>query len=175
MPQTHARDRLLALKTADPENIVYRSELVAVLGRLGRLEETEKKPEAAHAAFEEAYRLAKENLEIDETSELRRASLAKLPPRVGQVELAVEMADRLAAGLKVDNEIWVELACCYALSARAQPARAKECEEKAINAVESAIKGGFRDKIALKVEPDLDPIRQRKEFQDALGIITPPS
>ena len=173
-----ARDELLALKKADPQNIFYRGELVSVLGRLGRLEETEKKPDAARAAFEEAYRLAEENFRIDEASELRRVSLVKLLPRVGQVERAVELAERIAAGLKVDNEIWVELACSYALSARAQPPeraeRAQEYKKKAVKAVESAIKGGFRDKIALEVEPDLEPIRQSEEFQDVLRGMPPP-
>lgn len=167
------------LKTADPQNIFYRGELVSVLGRLGRLEETEKNPEAARAAFEEAYRLAEENFRIDETSQLRRVSLVKLLPRVGQVERAVEMSKRIAAGLTVDNEIWIELACCYALSARAQPLeqaeRAQEYQKMAVSAVESAIKGGFRDKIALEIEPDLDPIRQREDFQDLLRRMPPPS
>ena len=98
-----ARDLLMALKAADPQNIYYRSELVVVLGRLGRLEETEQKRDAARSAFEEATRLAEENFQVDEKNDLRRMALLKLLPRVGQVERALEMAERMAAGPKVDS------------------------------------------------------------------------
>ena len=109
-----ARDLLVVLKTADPQNIYYRSELVVLLGRLGRLEETGQQPGAARSAFEEAYRLAEENYRVDEKNDLRRMALLRLLPRVGQVERALEMAERMAAGPKVDTELWVDLACCYA-------------------------------------------------------------
>ena len=163
-----ARDLLVALKAADPQNIYYRSELVVLLGRLGRLEETEQHPGAARSAFEEAYRLAEENYRVDEKNDLRRMALLKLLPRVGQVERALEMAERMAAGPKVDAELWVELACCYAQCARSLPPEKAEprgaCQIKAVDAVRSAIRGGFRDKIALEIEPDLDPIRQPRRL-----------
>jgi tetratricopeptide (TPR) repeat protein/tRNA A-37 threonylcarbamoyl transferase component Bud32 len=167
-----ARDLFVALKTADPQNIYYRSELVVLLGRLGRLEETAQQPGAARSAFLEAYRLAEENYRIDEKNDVRRMALLKLLPRVGQVERALEMADRIAAGPKVDSELWVELACCYAQCARSLPPEkaegARACQIKAVDAVRSAIRGGFRDKIALEIEPDLDPIRPRDDFQEVL-------
>ena len=75
-----ARDLLVALKTADPQNIYYRSELVVLLGRLGRLEEIAQQPGAARSAFEEAYRLAEENYRVDEKNDLRRMALVKLLP-----------------------------------------------------------------------------------------------
>jgi tetratricopeptide (TPR) repeat protein/tRNA A-37 threonylcarbamoyl transferase component Bud32 len=173
-----ARDEFLALKTADPQNIYYRSELVVVLGRLGRLEDTEQKPDAARLAFEEATRLAEENFRVDEKNDLRRMALLKLLPRVGQVERALEMAERMAAGPKVDAELWVDLACCYAQCARSEPPekakQASACQLKAVDAVRRATRSGFRDKIALEVEPDLDPIRSRDDFQTLLREMPPP-
>ena len=167
-----ARDLLVVLATADPQNIYYRSELVELLGRLGRLEETAQQPGAARSAFEEAYRLAEENYRVDEKNDLRRMALLELLPRVGQVERALEMAERMAAGPKVDPELWVELACCYArcapIVAGCKGRSSRDCQTKAVDAVRAAIRGGFRDKIALEIEPDLDPLRPRPDFQAVL-------
>ena len=75
-------------------------------------------------------------------------------------------------GPKSTPELWVELACCYAQCARSLPPEkaeaARACQIKAVDAVRSAIRGGFRDKIALEIEPDLDPIRPRDDFQAVL-------
>jgi tetratricopeptide (TPR) repeat protein len=174
-----ARDDLDAVIAADPQNTYPRIELAQVLSRLGRLEESEHKPEAARKAFERAAQVAEQNFRVDDKNTRRKMALMIVLPRVGQVDRGAEMADQLIAGPNVDPQIWVDAACTYAQSAKAQPPdraeRAQVFQVKAVDAVRSAIKAGFREKISLEIEPDLDPIRHRDDFQSLLREMPPPA
>ena len=44
---------------------------------------------------------------------------------------------------------------------------------KAVDAVRTAVREGFRDRVYLETEPDLEPIRNRDDFKQILGEIRP--
>jgi hypothetical protein len=45
---------------------------------------------------------------------------------------------------------------------------------KAVDAVRTAVREGFRDRVYLETEPDLEPIRNRDDFKALLGEIQAP-
>jgi imidazolonepropionase-like amidohydrolase len=56
------------------------------------------------------------------------------------------------------------------------PAHAEQIQTalvKAVAAVRTAVGEGFRDRVYLETEPDLDPIRNRDDFKQILGDIRP--
>ena len=71
----------------------------------------------------------------------------------------LELADRFRAGPNVDRELRTYLARGYAQIATAIPAdqaeRVQTALVKSVDAVRTAIKEGFRDRVYLETEPDL--------------------
>ncbi len=172
------RNLYAGLAKADERNAAYRGELAIATARLARLADAEKKPELSRREFEEAARLAEENYRIDEKNDLRRVDLMLLRPHVGQIDLAVDDADRFAAGPKVDAELWTYLAETYAQCARALPPEKAERSQvllaKAVDAVRQAIRLGFRDRAVLELDHGLDPLRGRDDFKALLRDLPPP-
>jgi hypothetical protein len=88
---------------------------------------------------------------------------------VGQIDKAAGIADRFSAGPKLDNELRLDIAQCYAQCARRVPdgqaARKAGFQLKGIEVLRAAVANGFRDRVSLETEPDLDPLRTREDFQ----------
>lgn len=164
-----ARDVFDDLRKRDEGIAVHRVQLALVHHRLGQLAELEGKPDLAREEFEEAARRAEENARLDPDNDLRRYELAYMLLRTGQVarvDRAVEVADRLEAGPRVDAEARIFLARCYAQASRTLPhERSGALLDKAIESIRKAIGQGFADRLILEGEPDLAPIRDRDEFR----------
>jgi hypothetical protein len=92
---------------------------------------------------------------------------------VGQIDKAAGIADRFSAGPRLDNELRLEIARCYAQCARGaqdgQAARKAGFQLKAIEVLRAAVANGFRDRVDLDTEPDLDPLRSREDFQSLVA------
>jgi tetratricopeptide (TPR) repeat protein len=165
------------LARADSKNVYFRRELLAATVRLAQLADIEKKPELARKEYDEAAKLADEIFRVDEKNDLRRIELMLVLPHVNQVDRALKFADTLAAGPKVDPELWTYLARTYAQCARALPPEKVEqaplLQRKAVEAIEKAIGLGFRDRAVLDLEHDLNPLRNRDDFKAALSKVPP--
>jgi tetratricopeptide (TPR) repeat protein/tRNA A-37 threonylcarbamoyl transferase component Bud32 len=166
------------LARADERNAYQRREFFASTLRLAQLADVEKTPELARKHYEEAARLAEDMYRLDLKNDLRRIELMLVLPHVNQVDRALEYADKLAAGPKVDPELWTYLARTYAQCAKTLPPEKGEqiqrLQGKAVDAIEKAIALGFRDRAVLDLEHDLEPLRNRDDFKAALGKVPPP-
>ena len=91
---------------------------------------------------------------------------------MGEVDEAVETADSLASRPKVDPELQIELARCYAIASRTLPGqdsrRVEALRLRAMDCLRSAVKDGYRDRGYLGAEPDLGPLREREDFRTLL-------
>ena len=158
---------------ADPDLATQKRELAAATARIAQLADVANNPDLARKEYEKAVSLAEELYKLDEKNDLRVTELMLLLPHVGQVNRALEMADRLAAGPKIDTELWTYLAQVYAQAARSLPpqqaGKAGDLESKAMNALRQAVKQGFRDRTVLDYEHDLDPLRNREDFKALLN------
>jgi hypothetical protein len=98
----------------------------------------------------------------------RAATLARLGRHARATAEADELA-RLAPGSGGDL---YDLACVFALSASAvgaEPALRESYGARAMGLLLRAVQTGYRDAAHLKQDADLDPIRNRSDFQ---GLIT---
>ena len=172
-----SREIRTSLVDADPKNTVRRRDLGVSLYHLGNLADREKDPKAAREAFEAAYKVQQALVDLDEKNDKRLYELAPTLAHVGQVDKAAELADRLGAGPNVDNELRVALARCYAQCARATPpeksGRARTFLVKAVETLRAAVKEGYRDRVTLEAEPDLDPLRGLEEFRTLVAGVRP--
>jgi tRNA A-37 threonylcarbamoyl transferase component Bud32/tetratricopeptide (TPR) repeat protein len=171
-----ARDVFADLAKRDKGIVSHRVHLARVHDRLGQLAEAEGRADLARQEFEEAARRVEENAGLDPDNDLRRYELAYMLPRAGgvaRVDRAVEVADRLAAGTRVDAESQIFLAQAYAQASRALPPeqadRAAALVGKAVESIRKAIGQSFADRLVLEGEPDLAPIRGGDAFRALLG------
>ena len=160
------------------------------------------KGDVAHAQYRAAtayLRLSKkqESDDLYEKSlilrrELAISPIAKLPEidlivTLARCGLHAEAAARMDAILTippVDNQIYFQAACAYALAAGAvgagKPADARSEDEKtlarkytdkAIEAMENLVKYEWKDFHTLRTDPDLDPIRDDPRFAPLLDQV----
>jgi tetratricopeptide (TPR) repeat protein/tRNA A-37 threonylcarbamoyl transferase component Bud32 len=166
-----------SLARSDPKNTLHQRDLAITFFRLGSLADREKNDKAALEAFEAARKIQQHLAEIDEHNDKRLLELMPTLAHVGQIDKAAEIADRLSSGPRVDNELRLEIARCYSQCARGLPKDQAERQQtfqvKAIQTLRAAVSNGFRDRVYLETEPDLDPIRNRDDFKQIVGDIRP--
>ena len=154
-------------------NVVLRRDLSLSLYRLGNLADLEKNVKAATQAYQAALAICEDTAKVSENNDRLRSSHALA--HAG--ELARFVADRLSVGPNVDRELRIFLACCYAQIARATlPAHAELVQAalvKAVDAVRTAVRDGYRDRVYLETEPDLEPIRNRDDLKQIISEIPP--
>ena len=93
--------------------------------------------------------------------------------QVGQVDDALATAERLATRPRVDPELRIDVARCYAVASRTLPeheaGRAKALQDKALGALAAAVEDGYHDLGYLEGEPDLAPLHGRDDFKAFLA------
>ena len=171
-----SRDRRKDLVDREPRNVVFGRDLGLVLYRLGNLADLEKNADLARRHYAESLKI-EDLARISEASDfVVRPGSCSTAAR-GPDGQSAELADRFSAGPNVDREQRIFLAACYAQVARATPPdKAEQIQTalvKAVGAVRTAVGEGFRDRVYLETEPDLEPIRNRDDFKQIIGEIRP--
>ncbi len=146
------------LMKSDDKNAFFKRDLAFVFYRLGNLSDREKDEKSAIKAFETAREIEEKLVAEDPGNEKRLFELMESLAHVGQVDRAAGIADRMIAGPNIDNELRIDIARAYAQCARQAPAmqieKKKAFEVKAIEAIRTAVREGFRDGVYLRDEPD---------------------
>ena len=172
-----SRDRRKDVVDREPRNVLLSHDLGLTLYRLGNLADLENDADLARRLYEASLKIREDLAKISEANDRRQTELMLALAHAGQTARALELADRLSAGPNVDREQRVFLAGCYAQVARATPANKVEQVQtalvKAVDAVRTAVREGFRDRVYLETEPDLEPIRTRDDFKQIVAEIRP--
>jgi tetratricopeptide (TPR) repeat protein/tRNA A-37 threonylcarbamoyl transferase component Bud32 len=173
----NSRDRRTDLVDREPRNVVLGRDLGLALYRMGNLADLEKNADEAKRKYEAALKIREDLAKISEGNDRRQTELMLTLAHAGQTARALELADRFSAGPNIDREQRIFLAAGYAQVARATPPEKSEQVQtalvKAVAAVQTAVRDGFRDRVYLETEPDLEPIRNRDDFKQILGEIRP--
>jgi tetratricopeptide (TPR) repeat protein/tRNA A-37 threonylcarbamoyl transferase component Bud32 len=173
----NSRDRRKDLVAREPRNVLLGRDLGLTWYRLGNLAELEKDASEARRLYEASLTIREDLAKISEGNDRRQTELMLALAHVGQTARALELADRFSVGPNVDREQRIYLASCYAQVARATlPEKSEQVQTalvKAVGAVRAAVREGFRDRVYLETEPDLEPIRNRDDFKQILGEIRP--
>jgi tetratricopeptide (TPR) repeat protein/tRNA A-37 threonylcarbamoyl transferase component Bud32 len=172
-----SRDWRKDLVGREPRNVLYSRDLGVALYRLGNLADVEKKPSEAKRMYEASLTIREELARISENNDRRQTELMLALAHTGQTARASELADRFSSGPNLDREQRIYLAACYAQVARSTPPeKAEQVQTALVKSVESvrlAVRDGFQDRVYLETEPDLEPIRNRDDFKQIVGMIRP--
>jgi serine/threonine-protein kinase len=164
---------------AEPRNVFYQLNLSKAYYRLGDMDLLEGRPDDARPRFRRALEIRTALVEASRDNDRRQMELMLALAQMGRVDDAVATADRLAAGPKVDSELRIDLARCYAVGSRTLPRseaeRAQLLQAKAVEALRAAVKDGYRDRGYLEGEPDFVPLHDRDDFRAILGGILIPN
>jgi tetratricopeptide (TPR) repeat protein/tRNA A-37 threonylcarbamoyl transferase component Bud32 len=170
-----SRDIRKDLVDREPRNVLLGRDLGLAYYRLGNLADIEKDAAAARGMYDASLKIRESLATISEGNDRRQTELMLALAHTGQTGRALELADRISAGPNVDREQRIFLASCYAQVARSTPAEKPEQVQtalaKAVDAVRTAVREGFRDRVYLETEPDLEPIRNREDFRQLLTEI----
>jgi tetratricopeptide (TPR) repeat protein len=162
----------------EPRNVLLRRDLGMTFYRLGNLADLEKHPADAKQMYETSLNIREAVAKISENNDRRQTELMLALAHTNQIKRALELADRFSAGPNVDREQRIFLAACYAQVGRATPPdKAEQIQTalvKAVDAVRIAVRDGFRDRVYLETEPDLEPIRDRDDFKALLAAMSSP-
>jgi serine/threonine-protein kinase len=167
--------KLVAL---DGDVIEYQSGLAAAFSRLGLLETKEGNSDAARARFEDSRTIYQRIADIDPSNHLRQRELMLAVARCGDRPRAVAIAETLHAD-RADPELLVDLARCYAICSAIpseDPATGESYARRALGALREACTAGYRDRISILTDPDLDHLHDRPGFAaltESIGIESP--
>ncbi len=174
-----AVDGFSALLPRDPESAIYRSDvatahyyLATALLRLGE-----------NDASMQSYRLCRDmrrELARDPKARTARINLMLALARCGEHVEAALIARSTIKSLPANAAgTYVEVACGLAICAGAaeklDPVRARTYADEAIAAIRRGSQGGWRDVERLKVDPDLDGIRSKPDFQRIIKELQAPA
>ena len=162
---------------ADPENIMARKDLALAHYYLGTalLRPGDKEGSRVHDARCLELR---EALSKVPAARMEEVDMLIALARVGRVAEAAKIADELIAVPPQDARIDFFAACGYALCAGAvddDEKAARRYTDLALAALSKGIDVGWRDKVSLQTDPDLDPIKADPGFAAALARIAPPA
>jgi serine/threonine-protein kinase len=171
-----ATDLLQQLYAQDQDNAKLKGRLSTTLYKLAVSELRLDHDDDAKQAFEDCLALREELYEADPDDPDKQISLMLARARCGLHQAAVEIAEQLRSTSTGSAGSLFYLACGYALSAaaaadsdnEADHAAARQYARLAIDAIEEAIAAGYRDASSLKLDPDLEPIRQDPRFKKLL-------
>jgi serine/threonine-protein kinase len=173
-------DRSLALSReladSDPDNAEDRRALAEALYRAGVLARAAGDRAAADAHFRDCLAIREEQAK-DGKNDRRKAELMLALARAGEPARAAALAAEVGRGAARDPELLVEVGRAYAgcAAAAADPALRAEYERRAVEALAAAVAAGYRDRVGLETEPDLEPVRGRPEFRAlSAGLRSPP-
>jgi serine/threonine-protein kinase len=161
-----------ALADSDGRNADYQRWLGLANYRMGTLARKQSDSKTAERSNQACLKIREALAKADAKSERKRNDLLLILPRCGQHARAAGMAAEIEKGDKVDRELLVVLAQCYAQCAAAVPEQEElknRYSAKALEALNKALASGYADLVFLETEPDLGALQGRPEFTSLLA------
>ena len=92
---------------------------------------------------------------------------------LGEIAEAIAEVDGLVKSPTGTWSEWYYFACFYAACAEAVPEKKQAFGARAVEMLSQSVRAGFHDYPHLTADQDLDPIRDRKDFQVILQRMRP--
>jgi tetratricopeptide (TPR) repeat protein len=156
------------LYAADTNNAAARRRLLQACSLAAAAAQACGDKTAAKADFNECVRLRRDALKAAPDDINAHIELAKACARAGDHAEAVRIAEEVVRKRAAKNFHAVfQIACCYSLCLDAVEAEEDKAKyaAKGVEALQEARALGHKDVKPLDTEPDLEPLRQRPEFQ----------
>lgn len=174
-------DRSLALceelVALDDQNIDYRRALGTALYRLGAWTQRARDADSAQPLFQRCLEVRQSIAKLDAKNDVWQMELMLALAHCGQHQLSAQIAEVAREETK-DRELLFNIARGYAQCAASTRTSDKVLSDKyvtiAISTLRDAIAEGYHDGVAFQLEPDLDPLRDNREFQELQQTLTKP-
>jgi serine/threonine-protein kinase len=165
-----SREIIERLAAKDAENVPYQAFQALTYYRLATVLDRLKDPGAAKL-YEDALGLRSRLAQADPKNLPYRAELPVTLARCGKRAPALEKAAGLRREAPDKVAVLLPAARAFAVCAAGagDAAEKKRCAELAVEALRVAAGQGYRDVAALETDPELDPIREERTFQDWLN------
>ncbi len=161
------------VRAIDRDDVRIASALARALYHRGTAAERLGDADGAKRDFERSLELQADLAARAEPDVGRDAGFAIALARCGRRDKAVERARALAGRAAGNARLSLDLAAVYALGSRAGGDRSAADRAAALEAIGRAIALGWKDRMTLETDPDLDPIRSAPEFAALLDRIGP--
>jgi tetratricopeptide (TPR) repeat protein len=166
--------QLLREVSAVDKSVEFRKNLAVALYSRGMAAQRMNDRAVADKYFRECLLIREELTVSDPKNDRKKMDLVLVLPHCGQHEQAALLAERLRTGREKDRELLLVVARCYAQCAAAVPSdsplRARY-EQKAVEALQTAVEQGYSDVMTLESAPDLEPVRERADFKKLLAKV----
>ena len=160
----------------EDEKDAYRHQLSAAALPLGQLAEAEKKPELARKEYDEAVRLAEQNSRVDEKNDLRQIELMLCSPTSARSTAPWRSPTGWPPGRRLTPS-WRSTSPRPTPSPpELPPDKAERAQTLLVKAVEATAGQSGPDSATghARLPADLDPLRDREDFQALVRQIPPP-
>jgi tetratricopeptide (TPR) repeat protein len=88
--------------------------------------------------------------------------------KAGQLENSLADVSELANNPALPAGQWYNLACVYAVASGKIADKKEEYAKRALELLQKAVKAGYLDAANMKMDKDLDPLREREDFKKLL-------
>ena len=166
-----AAELYAAILKEEPERLDFRRLVAANQYRLGVVATD---PAKAAAAFAECLKLREELAKTDPKDTQAKIEYALALGRAGKAVEAEKQADELLKMGEKDRRILFQTACAFSVAAGGtkDDATAARCKDRAFEVLGSLIAAGWKDRVALETDPDLDAVRPDKRFAELLTKVS---
>jgi eukaryotic-like serine/threonine-protein kinase len=171
-----AHDLLDKLAAGNPDSVPARRNLALSHYRLGTACLRLGEGPAAEGHYRQCLKLRQEVARQDPRHAYNQIDLMVILARCGRPAEAAGRAEKLRARAPQDPAVLFQVACTYALCAGAAGEKDAAGRERyaglALEALGRAVACGYRDVVALRHDPDLDPVRDRPRFKEVVDRLT---
>jgi tetratricopeptide (TPR) repeat protein len=169
-----AAEAFTRLVQADPGGYGARRDLSAAQYRLGvtagRLPDPPGGASVAARQFDECLKLRVELAKIDPKDTQAQFEAMLILARVGRQAEAEKSALALVAQASGDPRVLFQAACGLALAVVGPDQAASDrCRERALQVLGDLLKNGWKDRVTLETDPDLEPVRADPRFAALLA------
>jgi hypothetical protein len=91
--------------------------------------------------------------------------------RLGRAAEVMKVADALRKQAPEDRRVLFQTACGLAVAAGGTGPDADRCRAQAFDVLNKLVEQGWKDRVALETDPDLDAVRGDKRFAELLKRI----
>ncbi len=164
------KDRESALRRGYLANIEYRiGALLTRAQKAGVMLEGVPDGNDPRTHFERSCKLREELAKIDPDDMQAKIEWAVALARCGRAKEAEEQAQMLVDKGERDPRLLFQAACTFALASDTDDPEIKSrCHKRALEVLDKLIAAGWKDRAALRDDPDLDPLQGDPRFEELL-------
>ncbi len=157
----------------NPANVLAQRAVAQSHYRLGAAFQRLGGPLEADKHYHACLKLRQTRAKEDPRNARNQIGVMLVLARLVQHLEAVELAEKLRASAPQDPGILFFTACTYALCSQVkEPALSAGYAAKAIEALNAAIDNGYKDRVAVQYDPDLEPIRGHSQYGGLVERLT---